>query len=164
MLFTVLSCFSNKTIHYKTTIKKYLLKTETFFTFYQTYQQSTIFVRKICAKPMIFVSCSVTFVLVFFKGMCQCDMCDKNLSKLIRIIYKSAVNKKKHWGLPVGFCQNKSSINFLFQSVLYIKLASEDQKHHKCINVVQTTPYSSVQNRQPIHEQINQIQWIRSQN
>ncbi len=44
VLFTVLSCFSNKTINYKTTILKYLLNTEHFLTFYQTlYQQSTIF-------------------------------------------------------------------------------------------------------------------------
>ncbi len=27
--------------------------------------------------------------------MCQCDSCDKHLPKLVRIIYKSAVKKKK---------------------------------------------------------------------
>ncbi len=47
----------------------------------------------------------------FFIGMCQCDTCDKHLPKLVRIIYKSAVNKKKHSGPIAGFCQNKSSIN-----------------------------------------------------
>ncbi len=36
--------------------------------------------------------------------------CDKHLRKFVmRIIYKSVVNKKKHRYLPAGFCQNKSS-------------------------------------------------------
>ncbi len=45
-----------------------------------------------------------------FINFYQADMCKKYLPKFImRIIYKSAVvNKKKHWGLPVGFRQNKS--------------------------------------------------------
>ncbi len=48
----------------------------------------------------------------FYKAwMWQCDTCNKHFPKfLMRIIYKYAVdNKKKHWDLPGGFCQNKYS-------------------------------------------------------
>ncbi len=56
-------------------------------------------VRKICAPQLLSNIC-----ISFLKGMCQCDTCDKHLPKLVRIIYKSAVNKKKHCGLP-GSCR-----------------------------------------------------------
>ncbi len=41
------------------------------------------------------LSCSVTCLWFFFKGMWQCDTCDKHLPKFVmRIIYKSAVTQQ----------------------------------------------------------------------
>ncbi len=57
------------------------------------------------------VTCQLlcNFFIIFFKSMWQCDTCVKHIPKFImRIIYKSVVNKKQHWDLPAGFCLNKS--------------------------------------------------------
>ncbi len=61
--------------------------------------------------------------------MWQCDTCVKHLPKFVmRIIYKSAVVNKKHWGLPAGFCQIKAPSTFINVSIVILLLFCKKKK------------------------------------